>query len=75
GEKEIALSAFPLKVPFLPLRENITEEEIFRLLNTLMKEGYKKVYVQKIWPEENRLYLRLKIRAEKIIKERRETEQ
>lgn len=75
GEKEVVLSAFPLKVPFLPLRENITEEEIFRLLNALMKEGYKRIYVRKIWPEESRLYIRLKIRAEKIIKERRETEQ
>jgi tRNA threonylcarbamoyl adenosine modification protein (Sua5/YciO/YrdC/YwlC family) len=74
-EKEIVLSSFPLPVPFLPLEENTTEEELFRLLNDLMKEGYRKIYLRKIWPEEERVYARLKIRAEKIIQERRETEQ
>ncbi|MGB9833582.1 MAG: L-threonylcarbamoyladenylate synthase [bacterium] len=68
GKGEIALSSCPLKVPYLHLKEDVDEDELFRVLSSLKKEGFSRIYLRNIWLETSRIYFRLKIRAEKIIK-------
>ena len=68
---ESLLSFFPVESRHYLLEESIGENKLFELLSRLGKEGFMRLYVHCIWPKSSRLYQRLRVRAERIIWEKR----